>query len=106
MKEIFFLFVCFFVLFFLLHHSLKVRATKKKNEKGRKINPYSSSSRSTVGCFITPKPSGVKLSYNGCPSRGTEYDDISCNDQKKITSQLVYIHSGSSLQNLVTGGSG
>ena len=82
-REIFF--VCFFfVLFFLLHHSLKVRATKKKkNEKGRKINPYSSSSRSTVGCFITPKPSGVKLSYNGCPSRGTEYDDISCNDQKK-----------------------
>ena len=80
-----FLFVCFFVLFFLFHHSLKVRATKKKNEKGRKINPYSSSSRSTVGCFTTPKPSGVKLSYNGCPSRGTEYDDISCNDQKKIT---------------------
>ena len=84
-----FLFVCFFVLFFLFHHSLKVRATKKKNEKGRKINPYSSSSWSTVGCFITPKPSGVKLSYNGCPSRGTEYDDISCNDQKKITPQLV-----------------
>ena len=90
-RDIFFvcLFFCF-VLFFLFHHSLKVRATKKKkNEKGRKINPYSSSSRSTVGCFITPKPSGVKLSYNGCPSKGTEYDDISCNDQKKITPQLV-----------------